>query len=123
MEVTKATKARLRSPTTQRFAARHPQLAAEARLMQRYKVWADAEKLRQESAVREAIAAEKRQQAQRKLREPLRDRLGREIPPPARIIAARYHEIARAADGVPVRLIGNEQTRKLVAFISCTPAE
>ena len=34
MEHTKATKARLRSPTTQRFAARHPQLAAEAKLMQ-----------------------------------------------------------------------------------------
>ena len=83
--------------------------------MQRYKVWADAEKLRQESAVRQAIAVEKQRQSHRKLCEPLRDRLGRELPPPGRIVAARYHEIARAADGVPVRLIGNAQTRKLVA--------
>ena len=114
MELTEATKARLRSPTTQRFAARHPQLAAEAKLMQRYKVWADAEKLRQESAVREAIAVEKQRQSQRNLSEPLRDR-GRKLPPPGRITAARVHEIARAADGVPLRLVGNEQTRKIVA--------
>ena len=80
--------------------------------MQRYKVWADAEKLRQESAIREAIAVEKQRQSHRKLCEPLRDRLGRELPPPGRIVAARYHEIARAADGVPVRLIGNAQTRR-----------
>lgn len=115
MEVSKATKARLRSPTTQRFAARHPQLAAEAKLMRRYKVWADAEKLRQESAVREAIAVEKQRQSQRNLSEPLRDRRGRELPPPGRIVAARVHEIARAADGIPLRLVGNEQTRKIVA--------
>ena len=83
--------------------------------MQRYKVWADAERLRQESAVREAIAVEKLRQSARKQYEPLRDRLGRELPPPGRITAARVHEIARAADGLPLRLVGNEQTRKLVA--------
>ena len=55
------------------------------------------------------------EQSHRKLREPLRDRLGREMPPPGRIVAARVHEIARAADGVPLRLVGNEQTRKVVA--------